>query len=280
MTTILLKIENEFRRRAFAAALAETSMEVVVVANGMPPELSFEIIVSDTPLELPNARSRSGELIQGNVAVAAIGWDGPADIHLPQDVTPRELCLVCSLLREIVRLRREGLASYRERMEMRQLAYSDPLTGIPNRRAWEHELKRYFDRAKSSCNTFALAVVDLDHFKNVNDRYGHASGDEVLKDAARAVLASVRASDFVARIGGDEFGLLLIAADNLMVAGIVERIRRAIATHCSRPAGPSISVSVGYTALRPDDSLPVLFGRADSALQKAKGSGRDRAVGG
>lgn len=279
MTTIFLSIHDERRREAFASALAGVTTEVISAAESSPNGLRVDVIVSDRMIDTNRDAAAEQSPARNRVAVAAIGWNGPADVVLPGDATPREVALACSLLSEIVRLRREGWDSHDERAEMRQLAYSDPLTGIPNRRAWDHEMGRQFERAACNNRSLGLALVDLDNFKNVNDQYGHAAGDEVLKEAARAISASVRGSDFIARMGGDEFGLLLPEVDLGAVSSVVERIRRAIATRCSRPVGPNISASVGYSILRENDKFTTLFERADAALRDAKRLGRDRAVG-
>lgn len=269
MTTVLLRIQDRDRQRQIAEALAQSNFEVLLDAVENATHEAPEIIVSDQTVEADPRR---------RPAIAAIGWQGPADAMLAEDATAREIRLACSLLTEIVRLQKESRDSLRERADWQHRANSDPVTGLANRRAWDEEAPRMFARAAAEGRSLCLAILDLDRFKKVNDRYGHAVGDEVLKDAARAIAASVRASDFLARIGGDEFTLLLCDADAVAAAGVVERIRRAVANKCSHAAGPAVSISVGYSSLREGDRLEDLFERSDAALLQAKQEGRDRTV--
>jgi diguanylate cyclase (GGDEF)-like protein len=276
MSTILLQIADKNQQQRFADSLRE---KFDVIAESLEQcGGDVDAVLADHSPDLRTPRSLRAA--DQHLALAAIGWEGPADVVLPADVTNRELSLVCSLLTEITRLRRESSNRHLERTEMRHLAYSDPLTGIPNRRAWDQQAEQQFELAVRSGTSLGLAIIDLDHFKQVNDRYGHASGDEALKSAARAISASVRASDFVARLGGDEFGLLLPELVPSAAATVMERIRRAVATQCSRPAGPNISASIGYALRTTESKFSTFFDRCDDALRQAKGNGRDRAAAG
>jgi diguanylate cyclase (GGDEF)-like protein len=293
MQTLLLSIRDAERCQILAAALKHLPVDLVEQppcegpsgpsadrpAGGTqslpepwtmsPPQL---VVVSDLPLPRdavpPNHPA-------GTTGVIALGWDGPADVVLPSDATVREIVLACTLLLEIVRLREERSNDQLERQHMLQLANSDPLTGLPNRRAWDEELVRRLARAAAP-RPLTLAILDLDHFKAINDSQGHVYGDEVLRSAAQSMLASVRESDFVARLGGDEFGLLL---DNCpAAAGVLDRIRHGLALRCAAP-GPVVSASAGYASARPVDTPAAIYERADAALRIAKQTGRDRVVG-
>jgi diguanylate cyclase (GGDEF)-like protein len=162
---------------------------------------------------------------------------------------------------------------------LQRIALTDPLTGLPNRRAAEERLQKERARAPRDGCGFALALVDLDHFKMANDRYGHAVGDEVLKAVARRFEAGLREGDWVARWGGEEFLFVLhgCAADE--AAGIMERLAshaRAAPALTSVGAIP-LSFSAGVAAFDASDSdtLPTLE-RIDQALYQAKAEGRDR----
>jgi diguanylate cyclase (GGDEF)-like protein len=279
MTTILLQIDDQRQRSAVADTLRQENFEVIGNAGESASQAVDAVLADHAVRKTPAIAAEMGSVCD-QVALAAIGWEGPADVVLPEDVTDRELKLVCSLLVEITRLRRESTHRFHERTAMQQLAFSDALTTIPNRRAWDHESARQFEQTLISDRPLALAIIDLDQFKSVNDRYGHASGDEVLKSAARAISASVRASDFLARLGGDEFGLLLPDVLPTALPGVVERIRRSVATQCSRPVGPNVSASIGYAMRKDEASLTQLFERCDAALRQAKDNGRDRAIAG
>src|SRR6185312_2437903 len=128
---------------------------------------------------------------------------------VPQPRVPEEFPPAASLLAENERLKRE-LAVARARIgELEARADVDPLLDILNRRGFERELKRALAHMKRYGTQAALMFVDLDGFKAINDRYGHAAGDALLKAVARELIGSVRASDIVGRIGGDEFGVLM-----------------------------------------------------------------------
>ncbi len=147
-------------------------------------------------------------------------------------------------------------------------AMSDELTGLANLRAWRAALARMPRRG-------GLAIIDLDHFKSVNDRAGHAAGDRVLHDFAQAVRSSTRAEDLVARIGGEEFAVMCpVGAD---VAVLVARLRARWA-EVTRGHPIPVTFSAGVAARAPDEQPERTQGRADEALYAAKQTGRDRCV--
>src|SRR5690606_18987776 len=117
----------------------------------------------------------------------------------------------------------------RIREEVTQLAETDPLTGLPNRRAWERRLSILRAEAARRHVPLWLALVDLDDFKAVNDRHGMTRGDEVLARAGRALAAQLRRDDMVARLGGDEFGILLTGVTGQHVKQVLDRLRVAVA---------------------------------------------------
>ena len=162
---------------------------------------------------------------------------------------------------------------------LQRIALTDPLTGLPNRRAAEERLQKERARAPRDGHGFALALVDLDHFKMVNDRYGHAVGDEVLKTVARRFETGLREGDWVARWGGEEFLFVLHGCTAEEAAGIMGRLAGQAR---ARPAETSVgaialSFSAGVAAFDANDSdtLPMLE-RIDRALYQAKAEGRDR----
>jgi diguanylate cyclase (GGDEF)-like protein len=162
---------------------------------------------------------------------------------------------------------------------LQRIALTDPLTGLPNRRAAEERLQKERARAPRDGHGFALALVDLDHFKMVNDRYGHAVGDEVLKAVARRFETGLREGDWVARWGGEEFLFVLHGCTAEEAAGIMERLAsQARATPVLTSVGAiPLSFSAGVAAFDANDSdtLPMLEG-IDHALYQAKAEGRDR----
>jgi diguanylate cyclase (GGDEF)-like protein len=149
------------------------------------------------------------------------------------------------------------------------LARTDPLTGVPNRRVWEEELPRELERARRMGTGLCLAMIDLDNFKDYNDRHGHQAGDLVLKDAASAWRDEVRSTDLLARYGGEEFVLLLPACALDDAVQIVERLRLVT---------PLVTCSVGLARWDFQEASSQLVERADQALYAAKAEGRNRLV--
>jgi len=154
-----------------------------------------------------------------------------------------------------------------------RFAEQDPLTGLANRRAMERFC------AGLGGGPVCLVLVDVDHFKSVNDRYGHAVGDQVLREVATVLVHSVRSVDRVARWGGEEFLVALPAGSPALGAEAADRIRRRVRDHAwsLHAAGLRLTVSAGVAAGAADD-LSAVLGRADAAMYRAKGAGRDRVV--
>ena len=179
-------------------------------------------------------------------------------------------------IREMVAQAAPVLANLRNLAVAQLQAATDALTGLPNRRAVQDTLKRMVSQAARNVAPLAALLVDLDHFKKINDVYGHDRGDEVLSAASVALRNVARESDFVGRYGGEEFLLLLPATDKQGALNVAEQVRSAIAT-ISAPDVDRITASVGVAVL-PDDAgdAATLFRSADQALYLAKSNGRDR----
>jgi diguanylate cyclase (GGDEF)-like protein len=163
------------------------------------------------------------------------------------------------------------------RVMERLLAQSrlDELTGVANRRGMLAALGRAFARATRSGHPLALLMVDIDHFKDVNDRHGHAGGDAALVRVARLLVDGVRLGDTVARWGGEEFCVLLPRCDEEGALHLAERLRAAVADS----GEPAVTISVGVALVEPARETPSqALVRADRALYKAKREGRDRVV--
>lgn len=156
-------------------------------------------------------------------------------------------------------------------------ASKDPLTGVFNRTAMDASITREIDLAKRHGNHLSLLAIDIDHFKKVNDTYGHSMGDCVIKAVAEASSAAVRSSDMVFRFGGEEFLVLLSSTDQEGAELLANRLRQRIEETVIICDGQHISatVSIGVTAMNNDDSQNSLFTRADTALYQAKAAGRN-----
>jgi diguanylate cyclase (GGDEF)-like protein/PAS domain S-box-containing protein len=153
---------------------------------------------------------------------------------------------------------------------MAAMARTDDLTGLPNRRSWDEELERELARARRSGDRFSVAMMDLDHFKDFNDAFGHQAGDKLLADAAAAWHVEVRSTDFLARYGGEEFALLLLGCPPDSAEPLIERLRSVMPRDQTCSAG--IAVWDG------EEEAENLVARADAALYAAKRGGRDRIV--
>jgi diguanylate cyclase (GGDEF)-like protein len=154
--------------------------------------------------------------------------------------------------------------------QLRRLARVDELTGLPNRRSWSSELPQAVERARRDGGTLVVAMLDLDHFKKFNDEFGHPAGDRLLKGAAAAWTAELRAVDQLARYGGEEFIVLLPDATGAETVEILARLRAAT------PAGQSFSA--GAAVWNGADTSDELVARADQALYQAKAAGRRQTV--
>ena len=244
-----------------------------------PPSANGGILVTDSTPDGAGPPPLPGETPSGWFVIR-IGTAGPADVFLPAEFAPRELLTACRLLAEIAALRAElGLRDQQHRWLVEQ-ALSDSLTGLWNRRAWEQTFANRMNRVGAG-ERLCLAIVDLDHFKLVNDHYGHPVGDDVLSVVGKALRESLRQSDLVARLGGDEFGLLLELPSAASVQAVVERVRTRVAEAVAGAGLPRVTASVGYCTMVGGDApaLPcpdVCVAAADAALRRAKQQGRDR----
>jgi diguanylate cyclase (GGDEF)-like protein len=157
----------------------------------------------------------------------------------------------------------------------RRYAYTDFLTGLANRRQFSLQGESEYDRARRYGHPLSLVMLDVDHFKQVNDTWGHAFGDRVLRRLAKHCLSESRTSDLVVRLGGEEFAILLIETPITEAYKIAERLR--LAQMSDSPEGRKITVSLGISELRSDDrGIEDLLKRADAAMYRAKKAGRNR----
>jgi two-component system chemotaxis response regulator CheY len=218
---------------------------------------------------------------RGETEAKVTGLETGADDYLVKPVEPVELK---ARVKVGLRLQRAlfELAAKNEILE--KLALTDPLTGLANRRAFHQALESELSRVSRHGRPASLLFLDLDHFKRVNDTHGHAAGDEVLAAFALVLKRGCRRGDLAARVGGEEFAVLLPTTGNVPAGLVAERIRR---TTESRPLGRTpavpVTVSIGLTST---EGLPAplameeLLRKADAALYRAKAEGRNRVVSG
>lgn len=182
------------------------------------------------------------------------------------------------LAERVASMEQEALG-YREHLEeQRQKALIDPLTGLPNRAAWSEQVEREMLDWQDKGGHLAMAILDLDHFKRINDNYGHLAGDKVLKIVAEQLRKRLRARDFIARFGGEEFVVLLPQTSPAAAAQVTEVLRAAIEACPFHFKGERvvITTSIGLSAFRSGERGDQVLKRADAALYRAKGQGRNR----
>jgi two-component system cell cycle response regulator len=215
------------------------------------------------------------DLIHGGVAVPV----GPAEGRLgmlatftrePGREAPEQ---AVEELEELARRAGPAVDNARRFREARQLADLDALTGLHNRRYFHETLAREVARAQRYQRTLTLIVLDLDDFKEINDRIGHLGGDAVLAEAAERVRSVVRSADIACRVGGDEFAVIAPESGTDQGRLLVSRIQRAIS---DKPIGPAgrVRLSAGVAELLPEDDAVSLFERADAQLYAAKQNGK------
>ena len=208
------------------------------------------------------------------------GLLGTMDQHRKQrDEREQEVAGRLKSLAERVALMEQEALGFREHLEeQRQKALIDPLTGLPNRAAWSERLDHEISEWQQHGNTLMLAMLDLDHFKRINDNYGHLAGDKVLKLIASVLRKRLRGTDFIARFGGEEFVLLMPSTVPAAGMKLLEYLRASIEACPFHFKGErvTITISMGLTAFKPGEHSDLVLKRADQALYRAKNAGRNR----
>jgi two-component system chemotaxis response regulator CheY len=209
-----------------------------------------------------------------------VGLESGADDYVTKPYDTQELLARVAIGERILKLEESLLTS---RQQMTYLATHDVLTGLLNRRAVQERAEAELNRANRESVPLSLILLDVDHFKSVNDRFGHAVGDQALKLVARLLTQQVRTYDWVGRWGGEEF-LMVLPGTPLPEAGVAaDRIREALeAAALPLAAGGDVklTVSLGVACVTPvagrSPSLEEVVRQADTALYRAKGLGRNR----
>ncbi len=185
-----------------------------------------------------------------------------------------------SLLQESIQNYKNEIAQANQKAEeLEREAMLDSLTGIHNRRAYGLRIREEFRRFHRDGQVFSLALIDVDHFKQINDRYGHRTGDRCLKEIAARIKGGLRSSDFLARYGGEEFVAILAGTNRTDARTVAEKIRSVIErTHFRyRDTEIPVTISLGVTeVMSSDGGTEAIFVRADDAMYESKKSGRNR----
>lgn len=247
-----------------ASFCAHTMLEHgAMVVTDATQDLRFE----DNPLVVgePHIRFYAGYPVVSSDGVA-LGAVCAIDTA-PRDISPREL----GLLKDLAAL-------VNEQLELRHLASIDGLTGALRRKTFLDMCERELLLARRNESPSSCLMIDADHFKSINDKYGHDVGDQVLKALVETLKSGLRATDIVGRLGGEEFGILLPNTDLAGCVDVAERLRAMVEGLAIATASVPVTISMGAAeATRGEDILSV-FHRADTALLKAKRSGRNRIV--
>lgn len=192
------------------------------------------------------------------------------------ELAPNVETAVQTLMAEVERLKQELVYSQQKVEELEFIADEDPLVQILNRRAFYRELKRALAYASRYGMTASLLYLDLNHFKQVNDQHGHSAGDEVLRFVGKILADNVRSSDVVGRLGGDEFGVILVQADEMVARMKVEDLISNISAEpvVFEEKEIFVSASVGIAEFVAGDDVASLVARADKAMYEEKGNSR------
>lgn len=255
------------------ALLAVTAIGWVDVATG--PEFGLSLFYA-VPVFL--AADRAGTTGGVIIAVAStLAWSIAQVRSAPS--SPKVALLLWNVaVRGVLFGALVALSSMRRKYaDERRFASTDPLTGIPNRRMLDEVLARELARVRRKGHSLTVAYIDCDNFKEINDRFGHSTGNEVLRIVARTLRTGIRETDLAARIGGDEFVILLVEATGQQARDILDRIVAALGAVMKERSWP-LTLSVGVATTSFPGSADELLERADRLMYRAKTSGKSAIV--
>ncbi len=266
---VLIRVHDPKLRERAAEALRAGSFRINIESANAPSDNDCQVLVTDQAVD---EHFTWGRAEQGTFATVGLGVTEHVDVDLPVDFTGRELRIAVRLVAQMAELRAERDELVEAHSAVRQLAETDPLTGLPNRRAWERRIPALLALAARTAEPAWLALLDLDGFKQINDRLGMNRGDQVLSQCAQSLASALRRDDLVARLGGDEFGILLVAVGEDRVLEIFERLRDSIAK------GGEVTASIGLTRADARASEAALLSAAEVAMRVAKRAGGNRVI--
>jgi len=249
---------------------------------------------ADSPLQMPGllivmffgviALPRASDSLV-NVVLAALSVPLVLPRHPHQADVIYEIAhfatVVALVWAAVALLERLAAQSFAYRSRLQHEASTDALTGLHNRREFESGMVREMERARRMQVPLSLAILDIDFFKRINDQHGHDIGDAVLREVAATLQRHIRKSDLLARIGGEEFALVMLGTQPPGAWVVLERLRNAVAALRIPAGGQQIgcTISIGITdRVETDVDWPMLYKRADGALYEAKERGRNRVV--
>ncbi len=256
------------RDRSICTMVVASGTELVIEDMRTAPELEGHPLARDIPWRFYAGVPLRGE--EGSVI-------GTLCILREQPGAPPSFDI--DVLRDLAEISSHELILARRNSELHEMSNTDSLTGLPNRRMFDQEFHRSWRRARRTQVTTSLLLLDLDHFKEVNDTAGHQAGDEILAKFGRFLSSfGGRADDLAARVGGEEFALILAGSDSTGAAKVADAIIRALdAIGLPHPMRGLITTSIGVATLRSDEDHLTWWNRADRALYAAKAAGRAQA---
>ena len=231
--------------------------------------VELKILGPDGP-KAPRRIERASAASRADAASAAPAVDAISVAGIPDDeLTPRVRAALTSLMREVADLRRE-LSDTRQRMvELEQLASTDPLIGVLNRRAFVGELNRALAMAQRYSQASSLVFIDVDDLKKINDRHGHAAGDAALIHAAAIIGANIRKTDVFGRLGGDEFAIILTNTPRALAEHKAKLLAEAVKATPGAD-GQSVSITCGVVEIAPGLTAESALTAADKVMYDQK----------
>ena len=255
-------------------ALYKGRIDLVLMDNQMPGKSGMEWLAEIAERQLAPVVMLTGSGTE-EIAVQAL-QEGAVGYLSKNNLSQEKLVnTIDDALDKWTRLRQARA----DREELERLVNFDPLTGLYNRQAILGKLHELINRAKRYKEDFSLSMLDVDHFKRVNDRYGHLTGDEVLEKIAASIRQNIRDTDIAGRYGGEEFIIILPLADLSYATIVAERLRNIIENAEMKDSAGNVfvvTVSQGVSSWEQGEDAHSLISGADEALYKAKGNGRNR----
>lgn len=251
-----------------AAIIIQVTVSTIVLFRHKSPDLSYSIRVVAWTLSAYSA-------LQASRLVATIIW-----APLPDRLHPDPVQAFYNVSAYVLGLGScfsvAWLALCAQRQDLHTWATTDSLSGLMNRRAFEEVLERELRRSERSHEPVALLMIDLDHFKTINDEHGHAMGDEVIRRVSQLLYVNTRAMDAVARYGGEEFAMILKGMRLEQAESIAERLRTQIEAMAGLPEPVRVTASIGIAMKSAGDTVASILKRSDEALYLSKRSGRNQ----
>lgn len=260
-----------WRQWSDATAIAEYPWRLAIRDN--QPATSIPMSLRTEAKEIRNFMVNATSIVdgKGDICGAIVTFDDVTALEQKNE----------DLIQAVRQLEENKEEISQRNSELRYLAHHDPLTGCLNRRAFFQEFESSLECARREKQPLSCLMLDLDHFKSINDRFGHSAGDDVIAGMASILKSSCREEDLVSRYGGEEFCVVLVGLAGDKAMQIAERIRQDVTTKSQSwlQAGQLVTTSIGITAL-PDEPCTAmdLVNQADEALYAAKAAGRDRVV--